>query len=105
MMSMRRLILILFLFVLAFIHSCKKDKPTNPYDGVNYNTDTTTSPSPDPNTIVGLHKNIFFPRCAKSGCHDGTFEPDYRTVQSTYATLVYQPTIKKTVNFVDSFNL
>jgi len=37
---------------------------------------------------------IFSPTCANSGCHDGTFEPDFRTVSSTYNTLVHQPIVK-----------
>ncbi|CAN5654585.1 hypothetical protein BH11BAC1_BH11BAC1_19070 [soil metagenome] len=85
-------IFFLFAFVVV-IYSCEKT-PDNPYGDVNYDTDTTTDATADPNTIVGLHRNIFFPRCAKSGCHDGTFEPDYRTVMSTYSTLVYQPVVK-----------
>ncbi|MDB4127046.1 hypothetical protein N9580_03450, partial [Flavobacteriales bacterium] len=36
----------------------------------------------------------FIPTCANSGCHDGTFEPDFRTIESSYNTLVYQPVIK-----------
>jgi hypothetical protein len=96
---------ILFLFAaLLFIFSCEKT-PDNPYDSVNYNTDTSSSASADPTTIVGLHRAIFFPRCAKSGCHDGTFEPDYRTVMSTYSTLVYQPVIKTTVDSISFFKL
>ena len=84
---------------------CTKETetPDNPYDQVNYHTDTTQIPEPDPVSIVGLHKNIFQPRCAIPGCHDGTFEPDFRTVQSTYSTLVYQPVKKFTVNGTDSF--
>jgi len=89
---------------ILFIYSCEKT-PDNPYEGVNYDTDTTTEATADPNTIVGLHRNIFFPRCAKSGCHDGTFEPDYRTVMSTYSTLVYQPVIKTTVDSLHFFKL
>ena len=89
---------------LLFIFSCEK-KPDNPYDSVDYDTDTTTTPTADPNSIVGLHRNIFFPRCAKSGCHDGTFEPDYRTVMSTYSTLVYSPVIKPTVDSISFFKL
>ena len=77
----------------AGLSACEKT-PDNPYDDVNYNTDTTTTVSVDPTSITGLHRNNFFPRCATSGCHDGTFEPDYRTVMSTYSTLVYQPVIK-----------
>src|SRR6188768_2497641 len=91
---------------LLFIFSCEKEKePGNPYDDVNYDTDTTTNPTVDPNSIVGLHQNIFFPRCAKSGCHDGTFEPDYRTVMSTYSTLVYSPVVKPTVDSISFFKL
>ena len=96
---------IFFLFAIVMvIFSCEKT-PDNPYDNVNYDTDTTTDATADPNTIVGLHRNIFFPRCAKSGCHDGTFEPDYRTVMSTYSTLVYQPVIKSTVDSLSFFRL
>ena len=47
-----------------------------------------------PTSIQGLHKNIFSVTCANPGCHDGHFEPDFRTIQSTYSTLVYQPVIK-----------
>jgi len=96
--------IILVAGVLLFVFSCQKD-PENPYDNVNYDTDTTTTPTADPNTIVGLHRNIFFPKCAKSGCHDGTFEPDYRTVMSTYSTLVYAPVIKPTVDSISFFKL
>src|SRR5688572_4749554 len=80
----------LALILLVIVHSCKKDDelPHNPYDDVNYGTTTSPTP-PDPNSIVGIHNNIFHPRCAKSGCHDGNFEPDFRTVESSYATLVY----------------
>lgn len=45
-------------------------------------------------TFQGLHANIFGPTCANSGCHDGTFEPDYRTIQSTYNSLVNQKVTK-----------
>ncbi|MFK7924218.1 MAG: hypothetical protein AB8H47_19825 [Bacteroidia bacterium] len=60
--------------------------------------------------IVSLHQHVFRPTCANSGCHDGTFEPDFRTVESTYNTLVYQPVIKNNVagSFsyrVDPYNL
>jgi hypothetical protein len=80
--------------IFLIINSCKKD----PYDDVDYDTDTTTTLTADPNTIVGLHKNIFFPMCALPACHDGTFEPNYLTVQSTYSTLVYHPVGLTTLN-------
>jgi hypothetical protein len=89
---MKRKLFILFWFLsFALIYSCtKEDPPANPYDSAQYVDDVVTD-TVDPNSIVGLHKNIFSVRCANPGCHDGTFEPDYRTVESTFATLVYQP--------------
>jgi hypothetical protein len=78
------------------IHSCKKkefEPPANPYDSVDYGTPKTNTP-PDPNSIAGIHANILKPRCAVPGCHDGNFEPDFRSVQSSFATLVYHP-VKK----------
>jgi hypothetical protein len=91
---------ILFLLFFVIIDSCKKDPPPphNPYDDVDYGTPTVATP-PDPNSIVGIHANILKTRCAKSGCHDGNFEPDFRTVESAYSTLVYHR-IKK--NSLDS---
>jgi hypothetical protein len=88
------------------LNSCKKeDAPLNPYADVNYNPDSTAPSNPDLNSIIGLHKNIFSPRCAMPGCHDGTFEPDYRTVRSTYSTLVYQHVTKTTVDSINFFQL
>jgi hypothetical protein len=45
----------------------------------------------DSSSIVGLYKFIFATRCNINGCHDGTFEPNFTTVESTYYTLVYHP--------------
>lgn len=77
-------------------NSCKKDKqepPANPFASIDYGT-APIDTAPDPNSLVGIHKNIFQPRCAIPGCHDGNFEPDFRTPQSAYATLVYHPVVK-----------
>ena len=92
-------------FAVLFFSSCTKENaaPENPYNSINYNTDTTTHPTVDPTTITGLHKNIFSVKCNIPGCHDGTFEPDFRTIQSTYSTMVYQRVNKVTVNNIDSF--
>jgi hypothetical protein len=38
------------------------------------------------------------------GCHDGTFEPDFRTVQSSFSTLIYMGVNKKTLDSVNFFN-
>ncbi len=88
-------ILLLVMFLLA--GSCKKE-PVNPYDQIETpKQDTTLVVGPDAKSIAGLHANIFLPTCANSGCHDGSFEPDFRTLGSTYRTLVYQPVIKNDV--------
>src|SRR5688572_29120689 len=93
-------VLAVMAMVVLFYSSCSKDDeiPANPYDDINYDTDTTTEQNPDPYSITGLHKNIFNPKCNVPGCHDGTFEPDFRSVQSSYSTLVYQQVNKVTVN-------
>ncbi len=97
----------MLIFLAITISACKKedDAPANPYDDIDYTNDTPTPAEPDPNSIAGLHKNILFPKCANPGCHDGTFEPDYRTVESSYATLVYQPVNKVTLDSVKLYSL
>ncbi len=71
------------------------DPPPNPFDPFkNDKTATVDTVEVDPNSIVGLHYNIFAPTCANSGCHDGTFEPDFRSIESAYNTLVNHPIIK-----------
>lgn len=66
--------------------------PFDPYDSIP--TQTGNQPTVDPKTFAGIHHTVFRPTCANSGCHDGTFEPDFRTVESSYNTLVYHPIIK-----------
>ena len=82
--------------------SCKKeDPPVNPFDGQVINQDTVRLElvNPEPASIAGIYKNILKPTCANVGCHDGTFEPDYRTLESAYNTLVYQVPIKNDGNY------
>lgn len=79
---------------LIVLASCTKDEG-NPFDvDDTAPTDTTTVEEIDPKSFVGLHQNIFKPTCANSGCHDGTFEPDFRTIESSYNTLVFHPVVK-----------
>ena len=99
------LILLLTMVIFVILYSCKKDEaPDNPYDKIDQSINTPPVIEPDPNTIVGLQKNIFFPKCANPGCHDGTFEPDYRTIESTFSTLVYQRVNKITLDSVKFFS-
>ena len=86
----------IFIVISFVFQACKKDGEINPYDNPNLNSpeDTTTNYFPDATAFQALHNNIFIPTCANSGCHDGAFEPDFRTIESSYNTLVYQPVIK-----------
>ena len=80
------------LVVLA-ANGCKPETPPNPYDGIAPVISTNglvVPPLPEDN-FAWLHQQILGPTCANSGCHDGTFEPDFRTVGSSWNTLVNQP--------------
>ena len=86
------------------ISACKKETvreepaaPDNPYDNIDYGQNPGTIPI-DSATFLGIHKYIFTTTCAQPACHDGSFEPDYRTVQSAYNTLVYAPVINNNAN-------
>jgi hypothetical protein len=76
------------------------DLPLNPYDTLTYPDDEVPEIPVDSNSFLGIHQYILTPKCAVSACHDGSFEPDYRTLNSAYNTLVYAPVIKNTI---DSF--
>jgi hypothetical protein len=100
MMRIGKLICILFLMMSI---ACQKDKlPDNPYDKITNPPQDSTIQAADSATITGLHQYIFSLKCANPGCHDGTFEPDFRTVQSSWTTLVYakaNKTIFDSLNF------
>ena len=90
---MQNIWIIIFVFI---VFSCKKDAFFNPYDDPSLDPPYISDTNYFPNGInfSSLHNNIFIPTCANSGCHDGTFEPDFRTIESSYNTLVYHPVIK-----------
>lgn len=103
-MSLRKrgfIILPIVGILFLLMHSCNKKvtddsaTPHNPYDDINRTNDTTTYGIPlDSLTITYLHKKVLSSRCALPGCHDGHFEPDFRTPQSSFSTLIYAPIIK-----------
>ncbi|MBI1193040.1 MAG: hypothetical protein GC205_07695 [Bacteroidetes bacterium] len=68
--------------------------PDNPFDQIDYGQGVLEELPLDSSSLLGLHRYLFAPTCAQPGCHDGSFEPDFRTVQSAYQTLVYHPVIK-----------
>ncbi|HQX44383.1 MAG: hypothetical protein IPP06_05985 [Saprospiraceae bacterium] len=89
----------LFLLAVLTLHwACEKpDIPSNPFDDYKPTQDTVKFifQDPDSASIAGLYTYIFKPTCANSGCHDGTFDPDFRTLESSYNTLVFRESIKK----------
>ena len=70
------------------------EPPVNPFDAIVYQEELVPPQAPDSASLVGLHTYIFSVSCAVPGCHEGSFEPDFRTVQSTYSTLVFHPVVK-----------
>lgn len=77
------------LLISSMFHGCKKED-SNPYDALDHPVNTIPSDTTNRSGIVGLQKNIFSVKCAIPSCHGGNFEPDFRTVESSYNTLVYQ---------------
>jgi len=95
------------LALVVIIISCNKDEPLpdNPYDKVDYNTGNESIDTLTGNTLARLHRDIFFPKCAVGGCHNGFFEPDFRSVSSSFATMVYHPIVKNNQNKDFSFRV
>jgi hypothetical protein len=93
--------------LVVFTQGCKDDTviPHNPYDDIVYPTPPAPIDTLNPNSIVALHRDIFHPRCAVPGCHDGNFEPDFRTVQSTSSTLVYARIVKNNADSTFSYRV
>ena len=94
--EMKKYILpIILILALAACKNPDDAPPPNPFD-VEIDMPEVPPVEPDSSSLIGLHKFIFSQSCAVPGCHDGAFEPDFRTVQSSYSTLVFQPVIKNT---------
>jgi hypothetical protein len=89
---------IALILLIVSLSRCTKtitDDSKNPFV---QNGDTLQPVQPDLSKLEGLHANIFAVKCANPTCHDGSFEPDFRTVQSTYASLIYHPVTKNDAN-------
>ncbi|MGB1039629.1 MAG: hypothetical protein ACPGVD_02000 [Flavobacteriales bacterium] len=107
---MKKIIVLISLAVVALIFalSCKKEvvrvEPDtdfdNPYSDVDYGDNPDLIPI-DTSSYLGLHKLIFSTKCAVPACHDGAFEPDFRSVQGSYDQLVYHGVVKN--NSTNSF--
>ena len=95
--------LFVVVMIIIGIQACNKEtpEPENPFDTIQDSNNTGVIDTVSASSLLGLHRNIFSTRCAVPGCHDGNFEPDFRTVQSTFSTLVYAPINKN--NIANSF--
>jgi hypothetical protein len=84
------------LLLIVALNSCSKWEPLpeNPYDSITYDFPNKGSNKYIPGTFLGVYANVLHPKCAVPGCHDGHFEPDFRTIESSYNTLVYHKIIK-----------
>lgn len=80
--------------------SCNKEviPPDNPYDDIDYGDTGTNAFNPDPETITGIYELILRRKCSLPGCHDGHFEPDFRSIQTAWSTMVYQAPVKNTAD-------
>jgi hypothetical protein len=92
--SFHRVCFAMTMISVFLVLSCKKTDPTNPYDSIEPVITNTPNLSDIPvNNFAWLHGKIFKPTCANSGCHDGTFEPEFRSISSAYNSLVNHPVI------------
>ena len=96
--KMEKLLFVFIVFAIFLVNCTEDPLPINPYDGVNYGDTTIVIDTLSSASFVNLHKELFSPSCNVLGCHDGSFEPDFRTVQSSYNTLVYHPILKNNLD-------
>ncbi|MBL0046422.1 MAG: hypothetical protein IPP33_19125 [Flavobacteriales bacterium] len=87
---MMRPAIIIALLVLCFA-ACKKEE--NPFEQLEHNSPNPPSEALPQDNFAWLHQRVFRPVCANSGCHDGNFEPDFRSIGSAYNSLVFHPVI------------
>jgi len=92
---MKKLFLLcMMLMVLAACYKDIPDETPNPFANSGNAGDNADKDSLDPISFAGLHKQIFSVKCAVPLCHDGSFEPDFRSIESAYANLVYHKVVK-----------
>lgn len=103
---MKRSFLIISSVIVSFsaivLLSCKKDAaaPANPFDDPSLKAPepVPSGYNPSSTSFEYLYEQVFKKTCANSNCHDGAFEPDFRTVNAAYNTLVYAPVVLTPTN-------
>ena len=85
--------------ICIYLESCSKEAlPINQFGPNQQDTNKLDTNNYDPYSIFSIHKDVLKPTCANSGCHDGNFEPDFRTVESSYFGLINVTPIKSNVS-------
>ncbi|WP_306639939.1 hypothetical protein [Sanyastnella coralliicola] len=104
-MQKAKLVILLLVLGLVLVQ-CKKDDPENPYEDIvrvqNDNPDANDLPV---GNFAWLHAKVFKPTCANSGCHDGTFEPEFNTISSSYNSLVNHSVISNDAGFTFNYRV
>jgi hypothetical protein len=98
---MRKFLFFALIMSFVMMNCTEDDFPINPYDGIDYGDTTLVVDTVSSTSFVKLHRDVLGPSCNVMGCHNGSFEPDFRTVQSAYNTLVYHTIIKN--NLAEDF--
>ena len=98
---MRKFLFFALIMSFVLMNCTEDDFPINPYDGIDYGNTTLVIDTVSSTSFVKLHRDVLGPSCNVMGCHNGSFEPDFRTVQSSYNTLVYHTIIKN--NLAEDF--
>ena len=96
-MTIKQILILILTSSLVF--ACKKDEEEikiNPFDDPSLNppSDTTTTDTLPYGSFQYIYHHIFRPTCANAGCHDGNFPPEFRTMYSSYNTLVNHPVLQ-----------
>lgn len=93
-MHMRNQITLGILAIGLVVAACKTEV-INPFDNSgSINEEPAVVMHLEEGTFPYLHYQIFSPTCANSGCHDGTFEPNFSSIESSYNSLVFHDIIK-----------
>lgn len=97
----KNILIVLYVAAIGGLISCVQEPQVqvNPFDQYRQAENLFANDSIDlpEGSFARLHRDVFKPTCANSGCHDGHFEPDFRNIESSYNTLVYHPIIKNDV--------
>jgi len=80
------------LIAVLLLVACAKEN-ANPFAELEHSSPNPAVEFIPQDNFAWLHQRIFRPTCAASGCHDGSFEPEFRTISGAYNSLVQHPVI------------